>query len=202
MITIHHLGMSRSDRIIWLAEDLGIDYSIVKHHRGADFRAPQSLWDVHPMGKAPIIEDDGKRIFESGAIVEYLIDRYGNGKLKPDTSSQEYLDYLHWMHCAESTLMTPIFIGFLTGAMGVESEALRGFVAGEYKTLFTYMNAQLERHDYIAGNTFTGADVMVAYPLLMAQGQQPPPFADYPAISAYMARLQDRPAYIRAAASF
>jgi glutathione S-transferase len=201
MITIHHLGMSRSDRILWLAEEAGIEYSVVKHDRGPDFRAPPSLWAVHPMGKAPIIEDGDKTIFESGAIIEYLIENYGPG-LKPDPASPEYISYLHWMHAAESTLMLPVMIKFLCSATGTDAPALEGFAAGEFKSLFTYMNKVLGEHQYIAGDDFTGADIMVAYPLMMAEGMQPPPFADYPQITAYIARLKARPAYIRAAEKF
>lgn len=204
MITIHHLGISRSERIIWLAEELGLEYQIVKHDRAADFRAPESLWAVHPMGKSPVIEYEGNKVFESGAIIEYLLERCDTAEapLKPDNSSQQYINYLQWMHASESTLMLPIMIKFLSGMVNLDHAPLNGFVDGELQTLFTYINDILGKHDYIAGDAFTGADIMVAYPLMMADGMQASPLAEYPAISAYIARLRQRPAYQRAAEKF
>lgn len=210
MLKIHHLGMSRSDRSIWLAEELGLKYELVNHTRNPKtFRSPQSLWDVSPMGKAPVIEDQGQTIPESGAIVEYLIDNYGEGRLRPERGTPAHIDYLHWMHAAESTLMLPVMIDMLSGMTAADSAGLKGFCDGEFKTVFTYMNQLLTDRDYIAGE-FSGADIMVAFPLMMAESPMfAPPgqekgkaFIAYPAIQAYLNRLRARPAWVKAEAIF
>ncbi|CAA0091005.1 glutathione S-transferase family protein [Zhongshania aliphaticivorans] len=210
MLKIHHLGMSRSDRSIWLAEELGLQYELVTHTRNPDtFRSPQSLWDVSPMGKAPVIEDKGRTIPESGAIVEYILNVYGEGRLRPPTDSEEYVDYLHWIHAAESTLMTPIFINMLSVMTATDAPGLKGFCDGEFKTVFTYMNTILAERDYIAGE-FSGADIMVAFPLMMLESPlfiqagdvKGEAFVPYPAIQAYLNRLRARPAWVKAEAIF
>ena len=210
MLKIHHLGMSRSDRSIWLAEELGLKYELVTHTRNPEtFRSPQSLWDVSPMGKAPVIEDKGQTIPESGAIVEYLLDNYGEGRLRPERDTPAYIDYLHWMHAAESTLMTPIFINMLSVMTATNAPGLKGFCDGEFKTVFTYMDKLLGGRDYIAGE-FSGADIMVAFPLMMLESPlfAPPgeekgrAFIPYPAIQAYLGRLRARPAWSKAEAIF
>lgn len=216
MINIHHLGSSRSDRIIWLCEELALPYKLIAHERDPNtMRAPAAILAINPLGKAPVIEDDGKAVFESGAIIEYLVETYGESKLKPAKGTKAYIQYLHWMHCAESTLMTPILFGILSSAMGVESEILPLFIEGEYKTLFDYADSELAAHQYIAGDDFTAADVMVAYTLMMAD--VPPvgpgfsvgdgvdfvsPFKDYSNIQRYLNDIKARPAYVLAAKLF
>lgn len=220
MINIHHLGSSRSDRIIWLCEELALPYKLIAHERDPNtMRAPAAIWAINPLGKAPVIEDDGKAVFESGAIIEYLVETYGESKLKPARGTQAYIQYLHWMHCAESTLMTPILFGILSSAMGVESEILPLFIEGEYKTLFDYADKELAAHQYIASDDFTAADVMVAYTLMMAE--VPPvgpgfsvddaagdgagfvsPFEKYANIQRYLNDIKARPAYVLAAKQF
>jgi glutathione S-transferase len=205
MIKIHHLGASRSDRIIWLCEELALSYELISHDRNPETqRAPESLWAVNPLGKSPVVQDGDNTVFESGAIVEYLLARYGDGHLKPEQGSKEWIQYLHWMHCAESTLMMPILFPIIAGAMGMESELLPLFMGAESQTLFNYAEAELDKHDHIASNEFTAADVMVAYTLLMAESTQAEskPFASYPAIESYLLRIKQRPAFIKAAAKF
>ena len=210
MLKIHHLGMSRSDRSIWLAEELGLKYELVTHTRNpGTFRSPQSLWDVSPMGKAPVIEDKGQTIPESGAIVEYLLETYGEGRLRPAKGTPAYIDYLHWMHAAESTLMTPIFINMLSVMTATDAPGLKAFCDGEFKTVFSYMNQILGEREYIAGE-FSGADIMVAFPLMMLESPlfiqagdvKGEAFVPYPAIQAYLNRLRARPAWIKAEAIF
>lgn len=202
MLKIHHLNMSRSERIVWLAEELGLEYELVHHTRDPQtFRSPPSLFAVHPMGKSPVVEDDGKTIFESGAVVEYLIDRHGGGKLKPKPGSDEHLAYLHWMHAAESTLIVPILLDLLGKMTGASSEAYEGFTNGEYATTLGYLDRTLAKNPYVAGATFTGADVMVAYDLHLANGTSFPaiktgaPIEKYPNVVAYLKRVEARPAY-------
>lgn len=205
MLTIHHLENSRSERIVWLVEELGISYTIIRHSRNPQtMRSPDSLWAVSPLGKAPVIVDDGKTIAESGAIIEYLLQRYGNGRLQPAPGSVEWIDYLHWMHAAESTLMTPILMNLLTTMMQADSPPLSSFIGGELETLFGYIDGILAKHDYIAGATFSAADIMTGYTLLLAlriplpNTQATTSIGNYQAITSYLERLQSRPAYQRA----
>jgi glutathione S-transferase len=208
MLKIHHLSQSRSERIVWLAEELGLDYELVKHQRDPQFRSPPSLRAVCPLGKSPVIEDDGNTIFESGAVIEYLLDHYGKGRLRPAAGTPELLRFQHWMHCAESTLATPVMVDMIAGMAGAKNEAVNGFVQSEYKTMFSYLNQQLGAGGYVAGAQFTAADPMVAYPLWLIDGTilkalgfaQPSLLADYPNIVGYLARLQQRPAHLRALA--
>lgn len=204
MLTIHHLNMSRSERIVWLVEELGLTYDLVHHQRDATtFRAPPSLWAVSPQGKAPVIVDDQHTVCESGAVVEYLIERHGAGRLKPRPDTNAYPKYLHWMHAAESTLMLPILLDLLGNMLRVNSETYRGFVGGEYLTTLRHLDETLAEHDYVAGDEFTGADIMVAYDLHLANGTSSPtfktsaPLHDYSHITAYLRRIENRPAYQR-----
>jgi glutathione S-transferase len=207
MVKIHHLVYSRSDRIVWLAEELGLTYELVKHNRDPQtFRSPPSLWAVSPMGKAPVIQDGETTVCESGAVVEYILDHYGQGKLRPKAGTPEYVQYLHWMHAAESTLMTPVLMDFLSKMTQVDAPLFKGFIDGEYKTLFDYLDKTVSKHAYIAGPDFTAADIMVSYPLRMADTTAIPmpglasaaPFAEHPQITAYVDRLRARPAFQRA----
>jgi glutathione S-transferase len=207
MLTVHHLVYSRSDRIVWLAEELGLAYELVKHHRDPQtFRSPPSLWTVSPMGKAPVIQDGAVTVSESGAVVEYLLNHYGQGRLRPKADTPEYLHYLHWMHAAESTLMTPVLMDMLSKMTQVEAPLMTGFIQGEYQTVFAYLSKTVGTHGYVAGADFTAADIMVSYPLRMADNtaipmpglQSAAPFAEYPQIAEYVNRLRARPAYQRA----
>jgi glutathione S-transferase len=201
MLTIHHLENSRSDRIVWLAEELDIPYTLVRHARDPQtMRSPASLWAVSPLGKAPVIQDGDATVAESGAIIEYLLQRYGKGRLQPSIGSAEWIDYLHWMHASESTLMTPILFNLLSTMMQVNSPLMGGFVASELQNLLKYLNNNLGKHEYIAGNEFSAADIMIAYTLGLAQMVPLPDLtlSDYPAITSYLQRIQARPAYQRA----
>lgn len=208
MLTIHHLGLSRSDRIIWLAEELSLDYKLVTHERNPEtFRSPDSLWAVSPMGKAPVIEDAGMTIPESGAIVEYILDTYGDGRLRPAAGTQAYIDYLHWMHAAESTLMTPVMMNMIGGMSGVDNPIYIGFVKGEFDTVLGYMDKVLADRDYLAGE-FSAADIMVTFPLMMLSSPLIPGPAggdvlhNYENIKAYLQRIHDRPKWQKAEAIF
>ncbi|MGQ0619794.1 MAG: glutathione S-transferase family protein [Panacagrimonas sp.] len=205
MLKIHHLVLSRSDRIVWLAEELGLQYELVRHERNPQtFRSPESLWKVSPMGKAPVIQDGENTITESGAIVDYVIDKYGNGRLRPAAGTAEFLAYQHWMHAAESTLMLPILMDLLCGMTQTDAPGLKGFIDGEYETLFTYLNKTLLKSEYVAGAQLTGADILVAYDLHLANGKAIPamkghaPIERFSAIGDYLARIEARPAFQKA----
>ncbi len=204
MLKVHHLVLSRSNRIVWLVEELGLPYELVRHVRTSTFRAPESLWAVSPLGKAPVIQDDDLTVYESGAIVEYLLDRYGNGRLRPPANTPEYLAYRHWLHAAEATLMVPVLMDGLSVMTQASSPAFTAFVDGEYATLLGHLDKVLTRTPYVAGPEFTAADVMVAFDLQLANGTAIPgyktnaPIEKYPAIAAYLARVEARPAYQKA----
>jgi len=205
MLTIHHLVLSRSDRIVWLAEELGLEYRLVRHVRNPEtFRSPDTLWQAVPMGKAPGIVDGDLTLIESGAIVEYVLDRYGNGRLRPARGTPEYYAYQQWLHAAESTLMIPIMLEVLCTLTQTDSPGLKGFMDGEYQTTFEYLNETLAKQPYVAGREFTGADIMIAYSLQLSTGRAIPLFAGHPpmdqcpAIRDYVARLEARPAFQRA----
>ena len=205
MLKIHHLVLSRSERIVWLAEELGLPYELVRHERDpVTFRAPTSLKIYSPMAKFPSIQDGDLSLAESGAIVEYLLTKYGNGRLRPAPDSKDYPRYLHWMHAAESTLMVPILFELLGAMTQCSAPAMEGFIGGEYDTVFGYLNEVLSKHDYVAGNSFSAADIMVVYSLQLANGSAIPlmkskqDFTRFPAIGAYLARVEQRPSLVKA----
>lgn len=204
MLKIHHLNMSRSERIVWLAEELGLPYELIHHQRDPEtFRAPPSLWAVSPLGKSPVIQDGDCTVSESGAVVEYLIERHGNGRLRPPVEAKEYPAYLHWLHAAEATLMVPILFDLLGKLLQVDSEAYTAFMNGEYETTLRHLDETLARQPYVAGSQFTAADIMVAYDLHLANGTSSPlfrttaPITAFENITAYLKRVEARPAYIR-----
>jgi glutathione S-transferase len=204
MLKIHHLNFSRSERGIWLAEELGIPYELIHHTRDPQtMRSPQSLWAVHPMGKAPVIQDGDQTVFESGAVLEYILEKYGEGRLRPAASSPDYGSYLHWMHAAESTLMLPVMIDVLCTLSQSAAPGMNAFADGEYNTVFGYLDRTLTRADYVAGSTFTAADIMVTYVMHLANGTSIPAMkarvdlSRFLGITAYLARVEARPAYRR-----
>ena len=207
MVTIHHLERSRSDRIIWLCEELGIEYEIVQHQRDPDtMRASESLWAINPLGKSPVIEHQGKVIFESGAIIEYLLSVFDSNRLRPAPDSKAYIDYLQWLHAPEATMTLPILMPMLCSAMGIKSELMPLFADNETQTLYRYLESELAKRDYIAGDSFSAADIMLSYTLMMAQSLAATVpdevFASYPAINSYLARLKSREAYQLACVKF
>ncbi|MFY0638952.1 glutathione S-transferase family protein [Maricaulis maris] len=208
MITVHHLNNSRSQRILWLLEEIGLEYDIRKYERDATtMRAPKELRDIHPLGKSPVITDGDLVIAESGAIVEYLVDTYAPG-LKPAAGTEAHREYVYWMHFAEGSLMTPLLIKLLTGQIEkskapffvkpiikqVASRLRDGFVDPELASLFGYIESYLEGRDWIAGPEFTGADVQLTFPLeaAVARGGLDERYAN---LTAYVARMHARPAY-------
>ncbi|MDB5967852.1 MAG: glutathione S-transferase [Hydrocarboniphaga sp.] len=204
MLKIHHLAMSRSDRIVWLAEELGLQYELVRHARDPKtFLATETLKAVSPVGKSPAIEDGNRVIHESAVIVEYLLDAYGKGRLRPQPGTAELDQYRYWLHCSESTLMLPVLLDMMTGMAQISSAAMDFFMTREYSTMFGYVEQTLQRHDYIAGPEFTAADIMVGYTLRLGAGTAVPggkmrsPVEKMPGIQAYLGKLQHRAAFIR-----
>ena len=191
MITLHHLRISRSSRIIWLLEELGLDYELKCYDRTPEFRAPPELKAVHPLGKAPTVEVDGRVMVESGAIIEYLVERHGGGKLAvPDDQRSAYLE---WLHFAEGSLAMPIILNSLEPMFGGYNDRLKGFVGGEVTKQLGYMEDHMTGRDWLLGETFTGADVNMGY--LMEHMQAAGLLETRPALKAYRDRLVARPAY-------
>ena len=194
MLTVHHLNNSRSQRILWLLEELGTPYEIVKYQRMEPIPlAPPELKEVHPLGKSPVITDGGKTIAESGAIVEYLIDTYGKGRMKPKPGTDDYWRYVEWMHYAEGSGMLPLLLALYAGMLGDGAALLRPRIDSEIANNLSYMEAGLDGRQFFVGNDLTGADIQLLF-VLEAAGSRLEPYA---ALVAYRDRMHARPAYKR-----
>ncbi|MCK8134593.1 glutathione S-transferase family protein [Pseudoalteromonas sp. 2CM28B] len=164
MIKLHHLNKSRSKRIIWLLEELDVDYEIVTYQRNKEtFLAPDELKKVHQLGKSPVIEDDGLIVTESGAITDYLITKYGNGKFAPKAGTAEYVDYQQWLHFAESSAILPLLLKMFVQKDGAKTQFLEGYADAETAKVISYFNSRLEGKRYLVGETLTGADFMMSF---------------------------------------
>jgi glutathione S-transferase len=194
MLKVHHLNNSRSQRILWLLEELGTPYEIVKYQRMSPMPlAPPELKEIHPLGKSPVITDGDKTIAESGAIVEYVIDRYGNGRLRPKHGTDDYWKYVEWMHYAEGSAMLPLLLALYAGLLGDGAALLRPRIDGEIANNLSYMETALAGRDFFVGKDLTGADIQLIF-VLEAAGSRLEP---YPGLTAYRDRMHARPAYQR-----
>lgn len=197
MIKVHHLNNSRSQRILWLLEELGTPYEIVHYTRMSPIPlAPPALKAVHPLGKSPVITEDGNTIAESGAIVEYILDKYGNGRLRPRPGSHDHVKYLEWMHYAEGSAMLPLLMHMYLGFLGEGAAPLRPRVDSEIANHLSYMENAIDGRHFFVGDDLTGADIQLTFALEAADASGL--LKDYPALTAYLARMQSRPAYSRA----
>jgi len=194
MLKVHHLNNSRSQRILWLLEELGVPYEIVPYQRGTPVPfAPPELKKVHPLGKSPVLEDGGRVIAESGAEVEYLIDTYGKGKFKPAKDSADYWRYIELIHYAEGSAMLPLLMALYTGMLGDAAAALKPRVDSEIANHLSYMESGIKGREFFVGNDLTGADIQLLFVCEAAGARLEP----YPELVKYRARMQDRPAYKR-----
>lgn len=196
MITLHHLNQSRSKRIIWLLEELGVDYQIKGYRRDkVTHLAPQELKDIHPLGKSPVIEDNGLIIAESGAITEYLINKY-NTQLAPKAGSNEYVEYSQWMHFAESSAMLPLLLTLFVEKDGAEMNFLPAYASTETSKVLNYFESSLANKRYLVGDALSGADIMMSFVvnILKQRGQ----LGLFPNISAYSEQLETHPALNKA----
>jgi glutathione S-transferase len=194
MLKVHHLNNSRSQRILWLLEELGLDYQIVPYQRDAATNlAPPELEAVHPLGKSPVFEDDENKIAESGAIVEYVIDRYGAGKLAPAKGSKDYVPYLEWLHYAEGSAMLPLMLNLYVMRLGEAAAPLMPRIDSECKNHLGYIAGALGERPFLVGDSLTGADIQISFVLEVAKvfGR----LAAYANLSAYLDRIHARPAY-------
>ena len=194
MIIVHHLNDSRSQRILWLLEELGVPYEIQRYQRDAQTRlAPPELKAVHPLGKSPVISDDGRVIIESGAIIDYIIRHHGHGRLQPDPASAAYDDYMQWLHFAEGSAMLPLLLKLYVGRLGDAGAPLSPRIESEIANHIGYMNTMLAGRDYLLGSDLTGADIQLSFVGEIAGGRGNR--AAYPNVEAWVKRFQARPAY-------
>lgn len=197
MIEVHHLNESRSRRITWLLEELNLDYKLVQYQRNPDTRlAPPELTAVHPLGKAPVIRDGDRVIFESGAIVDYLIRRHGNGRLCPAYGTDEYDRYAQFLHYAEGSAMLPLMLKVYTARLGDGAAALQPRIQSELQNHLGFLNQELTGREYFVGDELTGADIQlsfVAQLCLKFCGRDA-----FPNITSFVDRIEARPAYQRA----
>ncbi len=200
MLTVHHLGVSQSERIVWLCEELEIPYRLEVYARDPTTRlAPPAYRALHPLGVAPVITEGPVVMAESGAIVDYILARYGNGRLSVPVDHPEFPDYLYWFHFSNGTLQ-PGFMRLMIAAMsgqGPDHPLTRGLMARQ-AAMLAMLDQRLADHPYLAGEAFTAADVVIAFSLTTMRVFQPFDIRPYPHILAYLKRLSDRPAYRRA----
>ncbi len=199
MLIVHHLNNSRSQRILWLLEELGLPYTIKAYSRDAVTNlAPPELKTVHPLGKSPVLEDDGRIVTESGAITDYIIRRHGGGRLAPAPGTDAHETYLEWLHFAEGSAMTPFLLALYTARLGDAAAPLQPRIQEQIGAHVAYFAAQLGDNDWLVENTLSGADIMMSFiaEIAAAQGLG----AHFPNVAAYAKRLQARPAWQTAAA--
>lgn len=212
MIVVHHLNDSRSQRVLWLLEELGLPYEIKHHQRDAKtMLAPPELLAVHPLGKSPVITDAGVTLAETGAIVEYLLDQHGGGRLLPEPKTAEALRYRYWLHFAEGSMMPPLLLSLIFDriANGPMPFLIRPVARGISKTVMDlmvhpnltrqldFLEAELGRSTWFAGDALTGADIMMSFPL-EAAAKRASLDASRPRLMAFLQRIHARPAYQQA----
>jgi glutathione S-transferase len=198
-LIVHHLNNSRSQRILWLLEELGVDYTIQHYQRDAVTNlAPPELNAVHPLGKSPVIEDDGRIIYESGAIVEYLCERHGGGAMVPARGTDDHIRHLEWMHFAEGSAMTPILLGLYAARLGDAAAPLAPRINEQLESHFAFMESQLNQSGHFIGDSLSAADIMLSFPAEVAvmQGRT----ADKPKLAAFVAGIHARETWQRALA--
>ena len=212
MIVVHHLNNSRSQRVLWLLEELGVPYEIKRYQRDPQtMLAPPELRQVHPLGKSPVITDDGRTIAESGAIIDYLVERYGNGRLAPPVGTDARLRYTYWLHYAEGSAMPPqlmklIFDRVESGPMPFFIKPVAKAIAGRVKQAFIlpqiklhldYLESELSRHEWFVGDEFSAADIQMSFPL-EAAALRSGLDESRPRLSGFLKKIHARPAYARA----
>ena len=212
MITVHHLNNSRSQRILWLLEELGLEYQIKRYERDSKtMLAPPELRKIHPLGKSPVITDGAATVAESGAIVEYLVDKYGDGQLRPAAGTAERLRYTYWLHYAEGSLMPPLLLKLIFDkienapmpffikpvARAISGKTKSAFITPQLKTNLDYLEGELAKSDWFAGNAFSAADIQMSFPLEAAASRGGLDAAR-PRLMDFLARIHARPDYRRA----
>ena len=198
-IVLHHLNNSRSQRVLWLFEELGVDYEIKFYQRDPVTNlAPPELKAINPLGKSPLLEIDGRVIEESGAIVQTLCDRYGDGKFQPAAGTDDALRHLELMHFAEGSAMLPLMLGVYLGRLGDGAAPVKPRIAEQTAAHFNYLESILRPSGHFIGDTLTGADVMLSFPAEMCVMRDTT--VSYPKLAAFVAASHARPAWQRARA--
>ena len=212
MIIVHHLNNSRSQRILWLLEELGLEYEIKKYQRDAKtMLAPPELRAIHPLGKSPVITDGANTVAESGAIIEYLLERYGHGKFVPPAGSADKLRYTYFIHYAEGSAMTPLLMKLVfdrveKGPMPFFAKPIAKAIAQKVKSTYilpqitqhlTYLEGELGKSTWFAGPEFSAADIQISF-VLEAAASRGGLGQTYPKLMAFLDRIHARPAYQRA----
>lgn len=194
MIIVHHLNNSRSQRILWLLEELAIPYELKCYQRDPKTNlAPPELKAINALGKSPVIEDGAQKLIESSAIIDYLIRRHGDGRLQPDPSTPAYDEYVQWLHFAEGSAMLPLMLNLYVGRLGEAGAPLHPRINSEVTNYLSYLNTALSQSDYLLGNELSAADIQMSFigEIARAQGK----LGDYPHIAAWIERFQARPTY-------
>jgi glutathione S-transferase len=214
MIVVHHLNASRSHRVVWMLEELGVPYEVKHYQRDAKtMLAPPELRAVHPLGKAPVVTDGGHTLAESGAILEYLVDTYGEGRLRPAAGTDERLRYNFWMHYAEGSAMPPLLLKLVAARIRtapvpffvrpitkqIAQKLEDGFIGPQIATHYSFVESELAKSKWLAGDELTAADVMMSFPLEAAVARAGIG-ARSPRIVRFVDSVKARPAYERAVA--
>jgi glutathione S-transferase len=198
MIRVHHLNNSRSQRVLWLLEELELPYEIIPYFRDRKtMLAPPELRKIHPLGKSPVIQDGTFVLAETGAIVDYLVERHGGGRLAPARGTEGYWQYAYWLHYAEGSLMAPLLLKLVLGKMGLLGLPAQGFVNAQIKLHFDYLEGELSASPWFAGPEFSAADIMMSFPLEAAASRANVE-AGRPRLTDFLQRIHARPAYQRA----
>ena len=216
MIVVHHLNNSRSQRVLWLLEELGLPYDIKRYQRDAKtMLAPPELRAIHPLGKSPVLTDGNLTLAESGAIVEYLVEMYGNADscatLSPEHGTPEYLRYRYWLHYAEGSLMSPLLLKLIFDkierspmpffakpiAKAISGKTKSSFITPQLKTHLDYLEAELGKSTWFVGNEFSAADIQLSFPIEAAAARGGLD-ASRPKLMDYLKRIHARPAYQKA----
>ncbi len=211
MIKVHHLNDSRSQRVLWLLEELGLDYEVVRYERNSATRlAPPELIAIHPLGKSPVIEDGDIKVAETGAIFEYLLDTYAEGRLRPSARTEDARRFTYWLHYSEGSAMPPLLLALVFSVLpkrvpglirpiikAVSDKTTATLVDPQLRAAVAFWEAELTRSEWFAGDQFTAADIMMSFPV-EAGATRAFEIADQPHLKAFLMRIHARPAYQRA----
>ena len=201
MLTVHHLRISQSERIVWLCEELGLDYDLKLYDRRADNRlAPDEYKALHPMGIAPVITDGDLVLGESGAICEYIVARHGGGRLAPAPDHPDFADHLFWFHWSNGTFMATMMMQLVLTMSGVADSPAAPFVADRNRRGWEMIEQRLTEAEFFGGSNLTTADIMMVYCLTTSRAFRDAPIDGFPNLRAYLQRIGARPAYQRAMA--
>lgn len=209
MLTLHHLENSRSQRILWLLEELDVPFEVKRYNRDSKTSlAPPELLEIHPLGKAPVITDDEVTVAESGAIIEYLVETYGDGRLIPAPGTDARREYIYWMHYAEGTFMPLMIISLILSRIesapvpffirpitrGIAAKVRNSYLEANVKRNLAFVEQRLSESDWFCGDEMTAADIQMSFPL-EAAAVRTDLSADYPSIQDFLQRIHKRPAY-------